>query len=374
MTLVFLFFKFGTFVAVAEFHHLKGLLTMKRLRQQWLSTALSACAALSLTACDKDYTDFVSNYAAERIPLKVNLKSTTSVVTAEGGTNFYQVRYFKRTQRVCDTVVCGSTWENVCHTRRVCENRWNLGLNAMRGGRDNDNNRGGGRDNDNNRGGGRDNDNNRGGGRDNDNNRGGGSGGRDNDNNRGGGRDNDNNRGGGRDNDNNRGGGWGHDDDSWNRPREYCRNVEDCSVESVPQYCEQNCRDVEIEDSDSTYVYSRVSVVLEGVPQVDASKIEGVSIGVDTNDAFKGVVMYPAYRPEKAGSAFDGLKTTDKTFVVLQARGYKLVEATQWVPETFKVGDPIVIRLKVASVGGKKTLFSSVGTEKGFPAKRQEVR
>ncbi len=315
----------------------------------------AALSVLVLAGCD--YTSMMDRYVGLRAPLQVSRERSGQVV-GHGSVRFTRVRHFKRLVRVCDSQVCGHQYETQCSSRRVCSPFGLLDEVALTS--ETLLERGRGRDRDR----GRDDDRRGGGGRDRDDDR------------RGGGRS-DSPRGGGRDHDH-RGGGRGHGHghghhrpDPW--PRESCWTEQDCEQVLVPVYCEVNCRNEEVDATETLPFQSPVSVIFEGIPAADAGKISSAALGIETSDAFQVAVQNPAVRPKELRAIFDSFKTTDQMLVTVYAKGYLLKGEPQLeISDTFKPGDPIVIRVQMQKVG-KGSMASAIATDKKLPLLRADL-
>ncbi|MEK6579475.1 MAG: hypothetical protein AABZ55_09650, partial [Bdellovibrionota bacterium] len=152
----------------------------------------------------------------------------------------------------------------------------------------------------------------------------------------------------------------------------HCENVRECGYVAVPRYCDVNCHNENYIDSNTTTQTSpvRVQVRERAGARVDLGTIKGLWLGVKTNSRFLRAMDDPSLRPEDYSDLFNQLNKTDKTIMVLSAKGYRLVSGQSFLklPAVFKGGDPATVELVVEATGTNKEVTSVLGTTEDFPA------
>lgn len=166
------------------------------------------------------------------------------------------------------------------------------------------------------------------------------------------------------------GGGRPHPRDPGDHDRDRCYTERVCGYESVPRYCDTNCREVPYTDSRTQQMGSPVIIKLVGISDEDLKKVKSLNLGVKTNDKFQEAIRNIKKAPKKLRDAFKNLKAEDRTLVVLVAKGYRLREGQDFLrlADNFKAGDQVMIELQVEPTGGSKEVHSALGSTVDFPA------
>lgn len=148
-----------------------------------------------------------------------------------------------------------------------------------------------------------------------------------------------------------------------------CEPYRDCGYESEPRFCDTNCRNVPYWDSETFRSTSNILVRVKGVPQESWDDIEEIMLGARTNSKFQEAMEKPSTQPEKIQAVLKQLEKTDKTVLLLKAKGFRLRASQDFLklPENFDSGDPVTIELDVEPTGSGKTEISAIGSEVNFP-------
>ncbi|HLE00663.1 MAG TPA: hypothetical protein VJB59_10420 [Bdellovibrionota bacterium] len=148
-----------------------------------------------------------------------------------------------------------------------------------------------------------------------------------------------------------------------------CSTYETCGYESVPRYCEVNCRQEPFTDSSTSRTISPIIVNLHGVDAKDAKKIKEVALAVKTNHKFREALQNQENQHKKARSVLKSLNQDANTILVLKAKGYRLSPQENFLSlaTDFNKGDKVVIHVNVESTGSKETAYSGLGSKDDFP-------
>jgi hypothetical protein len=148
----------------------------------------------------------------------------------------------------------------------------------------------------------------------------------------------------------------------------YTRDV--CGYESVPRYCQVNCRQVPYTESNTVKIESPVAVrvTLAGGAAIRQDAIQSLQIGVKPTGKFVEAFNNPSMRPKHYEYLFDSLHPADRTLVVLAGNGIRLANDQNFLvlPPNFRAGDPVSIELQLVPGGGQNQV-SAVGTAADFP-------
>ena len=141
-----------------------------------------------------------------------------------------------------------------------------------------------------------------------------------------------------------------------------------CRTVSTPRYCDVNCREVPFQDSVSTDTLSPVTLTVSGSSDI-LDNIKQLELGVKGNSELARLIQNPQQRPKDSAPLFESLSASDKSVMVLRAKGLRLVRGQNFLslPAHFKRGDSIKIDLQVESAGVKDEILSSVGSETDLP-------
>lgn len=140
----------------------------------------------------------------------------------------------------------------------------------------------------------------------------------------------------------------------------------ECEWVETPRYCEHNCRWVTRYRTVKHTFESRVLAQIEGFA---AGKIEELTLGVETNEAFQEALRNPDKRPSEFREQFDKLRPTDRTLLGMKAKGLELVADENFVrlPADFRLGDDILLNLRVRATGSEDSVSSVIGSPNRIP-------
>lgn len=165
--------------------------------------------------------------------------------------------------------------------------------------------------------------------------------------------------------------------DSWRSPfgplAGLCRPTSNCYWETVPVYCDTNCRDVVVPETTTRQVPSTIVVRLEGQDVWDfpSRAIESLELGVGTNAAFAQALADSSKRPAGFEPLFDRLDRGQRTLLLMKAKGLVLSPVSGWlkIPEDFKPGQTLEMTVRVAHDRGVSVRdYSVAGTPVSFPS------
>lgn len=153
----------------------------------------------------------------------------------------------------------------------------------------------------------------------------------------------------------------------------FCRPFGNCYWETVPVYCETNCRDVMVPETTTRQVPSTIVVRLEGqgVWDFPSRAIDSLELGVETNAAFTQAIADSSKRPAGFERLFDRLDRGQKTLLLMKAKGLALSPVSGWlkIPEDFKPGHTLEMTVRVARDPGVAVRdYSVAGTPVSFPS------
>ena len=308
-----------------------------------------------LAACDSNP---LKDYVEQSVELKTSSK--TSSADQVGQLVFTNTRYWTSYRHVCDTQICGYDSQYVCHTRTRCDHDLHLNSTVVASlsefQRDHDDHGGGHGDDHGGHGGGG---NGGGHGDDHGGNNGGGHGGGDDHGGPGG--DDHGGHGGGDDH-----GGHGGDDHG----HDHCETYEDCGYEQVPRYCDVNCREEPYTESSTTKTVSPVVARIRGITGSNKNaQVTGLWLGAATNAKFQQAFSDYSARPKGLESLFNLFKRSDKTLLVMQAKGLELVQGQDFLnlSSNFSRGDTIQLNVTVRETSSTSKQVSAVGTNEALP-------
>jgi len=147
-----------------------------------------------------------------------------------------------------------------------------------------------------------------------------------------------------------------------------CRKQETCGYETVPQYCDVNCREVPYADSSRSHTYSQIGVKLVGVTQEQAKNIKEIALGVRTNGKFQKLVAQLADAKPAVQALFRDVHADSNTLVALKAKGFRLKAGQDFLRlNGFTRGANVEITLEVEPTGTDKVETSVLGSSENFP-------
>lgn len=140
----------------------------------------------------------------------------------------------------------------------------------------------------------------------------------------------------------------------------------ECHWEEYPRYCHGNCRWETRYRSVRHSYHSRILAEIEGYA---AGKIQELTLGVETNADFQEALRNPDKRPSDYKEWFDKLRATDRTLLAMKAKGLELVPGDDFVrlPDNFRLGDDILLKLRVRPTGSDDSVSSVIGTANRLP-------
>lgn len=140
----------------------------------------------------------------------------------------------------------------------------------------------------------------------------------------------------------------------------------ECHWEEYPRYCQGNCR---WETRYRTIKHNYHSRILAQIEGYSSGRIEELTLGVETNQSFQEALRNPDKRPSEYREQFDKLRATDRTLLGMKAKGLELVPDENFVslPENFRLGDDIFLRLRVRPTGSDDSFSSVIGTQNRIP-------
>jgi hypothetical protein len=145
-----------------------------------------------------------------------------------------------------------------------------------------------------------------------------------------------------------------------------CETEHYCDTHHEPRYCQGPCHQEPYTSTQEYVTPSGVTVVVRGA---QAGQVEKLFLGVRANANFVAAVQDPSKRPKGTGDLWDDVSASDRTVLVLQAKGLKLKQTSGWISlGGFKRGNSVKIVVDVVGTGSSKSAVSALGASANFPS------